>query len=760
MSFSLWDEDDEDECAGHTLSAEQLAVVHTVADKKNTKVIAKAGTGKTTTSLSVAREFHKRHKQKTLLLTYNSSLKDETRTRIQKQGLKYCMEAHSYHAAAYKFFPADSECGGADDGLIRNAIDHPAKMPLSFGLVIIDEAQDMTGLYCLFVQHLLKQFATPPVMLLLGDPFQQIFRYAGADIQYLTEPHRFFSDYIHPSPFTQCHLTISYRITHEMADFINQHLNPVNLRFALRDEVWQEKAPFIESWWGEGIRANPERPPAPDSVVYQEVNFFNSAEFQNEIEKVTRECETLPGGREQLAILLKQMSGKAPINQVVERMSRQSHENCIILRGDAHHDLSGQTKSQVMQKKLTISTIHKFKGLERDVVVICGLDQYYEQGQSDRNFLEHLDLYNAFYVACTRGKSKLIIWKTKGKLDYVTKRKCRSGQLHQAVTYLCRVKDLFSYVPFDDVLSRTGHGLSVSALPSPEAVERIEFDADDRLIDGRCVGTKEDVSPILGVLIELLVLQECKRQFPQYAYAEVLNAFQDSRESADEVGLFLAEFYTKPGHTLEDLARFAVAKFAIDSGFIHVWRQIDGAAFCNWLKTHQSIVEGCVSNVQVMLAQLLGAPCDWNVLSPRIQFFKNVAMDFTFAWFQTRYEPCIVGQIDMLLDNDILVELKVTSGLQMDHILQAQLYSSLLWKTQLTVPKKTVTPIVMIANLGEMHRVDLTLAPSVETVSSHFELLYRAAKRRMLQSFRAEDMVKDLAHHTGDGRRKKKRRKV
>ena len=89
------------------LSEEQNCVRECIMKRRNVAVIAKAGSGKTTASLIIAKEFLEKFRQSVLLVTYSRTLKEETRRMINKFGLggaSVRVEAHSIHTLAKKFF--------------------------------------------------------------------------------------------------------------------------------------------------------------------------------------------------------------------------------------------------------------------------------------------------------------------------------------------------------------------------------------------------------------------------------------------------------------------------------------------------------------------------------------------------------------------------------------------------------------------------------------------------------------------------------
>jgi superfamily II DNA or RNA helicase len=154
-------------------SGEQRAIVAAILDGKNVRCDSVAGSGKTTTCLHVA---HALPAGKTaLLLTYNARLKQETRERVERAGLRAKLEAHSYHAAGDK----DYDHGCFQDAALRSVVerDAPPLCPLpAWDLVIVDECQDVTETLFLFACKLLRDVVAAgapwPQLLIIGDVMQ------------------------------------------------------------------------------------------------------------------------------------------------------------------------------------------------------------------------------------------------------------------------------------------------------------------------------------------------------------------------------------------------------------------------------------------------------------------------------------------------------------------------------------------------------------------------------------------------------------
>ena len=241
------------------LTDEQREVVDAVRAGHSVVCISKPGTGKTTTAIEAARAVSGR----TLLLTYNRKLKEETRLRVRSLDLESTIEVHSYHAAACALFALPTS-SSVDDALIHAAVEHAPESPLDFALVVVDEAQDMTPLYAKFVRHVLSHCAQPPLMMLIGDPFQSIFRYLGATWEYMMTPATHFASLVRGA-FVERHLSLCWRITPEMAAWVNTHLHPRHLALTVAPEWWATHGPQLLELWGEGIRAG--KPSKPGSVA-------------------------------------------------------------------------------------------------------------------------------------------------------------------------------------------------------------------------------------------------------------------------------------------------------------------------------------------------------------------------------------------------------------------------------------------------------------------------------------------------------------
>ncbi len=186
---------------------EQLRIVDLVmAGTHNVVVSAVAGSGKTTTTLHVAKRVRmsacvhsccgqrchaagsearacggrspvqaQQAGLRVLLLTYNKRLKEEVRAKTKELGLKEALEVHNYHAFGVKYY--DEECKHDLGRVVADRV--PPQKPFRYDIIIVDEAQDITLSLFAFLRKVLLDNGGGGAacrMIFLGDPRQTIFQ--------------------------------------------------------------------------------------------------------------------------------------------------------------------------------------------------------------------------------------------------------------------------------------------------------------------------------------------------------------------------------------------------------------------------------------------------------------------------------------------------------------------------------------------------------------------------------------------------------
>ena len=205
-------------------SQEQQEIIDYVKDDFNIRVEAVAGSGKSTTVLSLANQCPNKE---ILQLTYNSSLRLEIKEKV---------ETLTFHSLAVKYYSRQAH---TDTG-IRHILLY--KLPLlqpipKIDILVIDENQEFTELYFQFVLKFLLDYAKPIQIICLGDPRQCIYEFKGADPRFLTMADEIWSPffYLKTNKFIKCNLRTSYRITNQMGFFVNKALIGDNLMLTCRD---------------------------------------------------------------------------------------------------------------------------------------------------------------------------------------------------------------------------------------------------------------------------------------------------------------------------------------------------------------------------------------------------------------------------------------------------------------------------------------------------------------------------------------------
>lgn len=335
------------------LSGEQNAIISAASDK-DIVVNSVAGSGKTTTSLYIAKTYPEKQ---ILLITYNKKLKLETREKIREMKLGN-IEAHSYHSFCVKYY--DRTC--FTDQKMFNIV-HKKHEPLksyNYTTIIVDEVQDMTPLYF----KLIKKILLPENQLILvGDVRQSIYEFNAADERFLS-----FADVLFSRELVKLSLSKSFRLSKPIAEFVNKALMGYNLMTGTNTGTIKPYY-YIGSSFG-------------DILLHLERNGF---EFTTDM----------------FVIAPSLRSEKSPARIFANKLTKRGIPIYVPVSDDEKLD------TDVLAGKVVFSTIHQAKGLECDTVILYGFDNsYFKYFKKDR------DPYicpNELYVACTRAKRQLVL---------------------------------------------------------------------------------------------------------------------------------------------------------------------------------------------------------------------------------------------------------------------------------------------------------------------------------------------------------------
>lgn len=350
------------------LSDEQKKVIRAIK-KYNVITDSVAGSGKSVTSLSIAQKYPN---ENILLLTYNSKLKIETREKVFKLDLNN-IEVHSYHSFCVKYY--DRKC--FKDDKILKIIEKDKKPLSSFGkydIIVLDEAQDMTPLYFKLVCKLVKDSENIPKFCIIGDRYQSIFAFNGADERFIIFGEKIFQN---GKKWKHVTLSTSYRITNQMSTFINKCVLKNNRLNATKDNI-PVKYIICDTFGGKLGLVHKNRP-------YKEV--FNLLTVYD---------------KSDIFILAPSVrSDKSPVRQLANELSKNKIPIYVPNNDEEKLDMD------VLNGKIVFSTFHQVKGLERKAVIIFNFDSSYDTFYNKGN--NPNECSNPMYVALTRAKERLIV---------------------------------------------------------------------------------------------------------------------------------------------------------------------------------------------------------------------------------------------------------------------------------------------------------------------------------------------------------------
>ncbi|KAI0559056.1 hypothetical protein FGB62_169g222 [Gracilaria domingensis] len=511
----------------HVLTDEQRAIVTAVAQKgRNAIVNAVAGSGKTRTALATARQWlstrpaSAKPTQQVLLVAYNKRLAEDMSAQCEAMmpsAFRPFTHVRTIHSLGHHYFggyglTSDRELSNWTSDRKRPRISLPA-----FGLVIVDEAQDLTPVLFEFLRHFLSLLSCRPQLLVLGDPFQLLYRFKGADEAYILEADTNFKDLAANAPFEHFRLSICFRITHEMAAWINENLNPNNLhRARMPYPGWFEQHKNnIEQWWGEGIRANPKRPPSPGSVSYYRRPQTSQREA---LDRVVNKVETVfqNYGTDSSALLSPSISSNpySPVRLITNKLySVKGVEQSWFIDDSRRAD--GPLSDAVRRNKRIASTIHKFKGRESDAIVFLGFDSFAEHVEK----VDPRNVFNMFYVGATRARKQLLIvqWSEQAYATHTSRVKYVEDE--DFVPAPCPVTKALEYSPYIKMLCEESPACLEAK--TTETIDAVLLGRQDYLVSGahtpQRLSTMENVSAIieLGVEVQLqLLLDDGKLEVP------------------------------------------------------------------------------------------------------------------------------------------------------------------------------------------------------------------------------------------------------
>lgn len=353
-------------------SNEQQIIIDYVKNKTNVIVDACAGSGKSTTVLSMAKSLPRR---KFLQVTYNSMLRHEVNQKTKSLKIKN-IKVHTYHSLAVRYYFNSAYTDSGIRKILSNSI-KPREELEHIDVLVIDEAQDMTYLYFELVIKFLRDLNKKVQLVILGDYKQGLYEFKGSDTRFLTKSDEIWKNapFLKYKKFVKTSLKMSYRITNHIKSFVNEvMLNENRMESCKNGEpVAYIKRPLIQC---------------------QKIIVHNILDL---LEKGAKPAE--------IFILAGSVKGSNSKIRKIENALVQANIPCHIPMFEVD-----QSDERVTNGKVGIATFHSVKGRQRKYVFIIGFDNNYFDYYA-RTIPREI-CPNTLYVAATRPTDRLWVFES------------------------------------------------------------------------------------------------------------------------------------------------------------------------------------------------------------------------------------------------------------------------------------------------------------------------------------------------------------
>lgn len=642
----------------NALSVEQLNILKNIKDGKNVVVDSCAGTGKTTLILSVAKELTNKN---ILQMTYNSMLRHEVNARVEKSGIKN-MNVHTFHSLAVRYYM--STCF-TDTGIRYILLkDLPPLITLpKFDIFVLDEAQDMTFIYFQFMVKFARDTGSPIQLLILGDYMQGLYDFKGADTRFLTFADRLWNNFdgLRTKEFVNCTMKMSYRITNPMCSFVNNVMLGMD-----RMEACKEGPPVT---YIRNSRQNLEK-----IVAGEILKLFGEGYKPSDI-----------------FVLGPSVKG---VNSNIRQL-----ENILVERGiPCHVPMLENDKidERVIDKKVVFSTFHCVKGRERKIVFILGFDNSYFRCYA-RN-LSKEECPNTLYVAATRSTERLYVLESDSfrgdrPLDFLQMSHVQMKQ-QPYVQFRGQHQTLFVENEYEQNKNSqliTRHFLTPTELIKfiPEnVIEDVSVILDrifikdsgepDDLEIMSIIETKEgffeEVSDLNGIAIPCIYYDYLKGGSQNTLLELIHKSINNMRSNEHHYLKEIVKGLPDKLDTISDYLYLANISIAVQETLYFKLKQIDREEY-NWLK--EGVIEECKSR----LDNIIRSECSQELPKIEETIIRSIDDDAHVnidAILLEHFDPNIryrfTARVDLITDSTVW-ELKCTSKISLDHLLQVVIYA-------------------------------------------------------------------------------------
>jgi hypothetical protein len=654
-------------------SDEQQIIIDNIKSGGNVMVDAVAGSGKSTTILFMAEQLiHKR----ILQITYNSALRLEIKQKIEEEDIQN-VSVHTFHSLAVRYYMPTAFTDTELRNIMRNKTEPTNTIP-SFDIIVLDEVQDMTKLYFLFIRKFLKDMLSNSggdhtiQLLVLGDFMQGLYEFKGSDVRYLTFADKIWSSFpqLKREGFVKCSLKMSYRITDPMADFVNKVMLGETRLLSCKGGM---------------------------PVVY-----IRNSRYQLRMVILSTIVRLLKEGNKPEDFFFLGPSMKTSIRKLENTLVEQKIP-CYVPMFDKE-----KIDERVIGGKIVFSTFHSVKGRQRKFVFITGFDnKYFEFFGKD---LDRKKCPNTLYVGCTRATHRLFLIETDGfaddkpldflKMNHLQMKKQPfidfQGPMQMIQNVLKPEKPIngivgkdvdklhIHYITPTELIKFMSDSVLEELLPSLElffkkiSLPEQEVDLEIPVVIQTQRGFYEDVSDLNGIAIPCIYTD---RFFSGYGanganilYSLIENSLKEVKEGEYT---FLREiFKTAPKEIkgVEDYLFLSNIFSALQEKLYFKLSQIqrnDEINEYNWLDT--DTIEICMERLNNVIHHRLFVPeVEKTIINPNMEPENNMIHNILKEFFP-KDKFIFTARIDMMCDD--IWELKCSSTITIEHFLQTLIYA-------------------------------------------------------------------------------------
>jgi superfamily I DNA/RNA helicase/DNA polymerase III epsilon subunit-like protein len=364
-----------------TLDDEQFEIV-TANPNQNIRILAGAGSGKTTTILCRVKYLVDNHitPNRILVLTFNKDASENLKTRIIKLfGFQINIDIYTIDAFCYmlyhKYEKAKAYVSISEFILIGRELmfKYGSEIASKYKYVFFDEFQDVNSKQF----DILNQFVLNGCFLtVIGDDSQNIYQFRGTDNYFMINFDQIFKD---TSTYT---LTTNYRSTGYIINLANNCIsyNQNQVKKVMKTNKKLGKMPRF-------VLSKTEN----EQIIY----------IINKIQEYIESGLNL----DQIAILSRN-SYHLKIMETELIKYDIPMVSCIT-------DKIGENIKKILEpNKVAITTIHKSKGLEWSTVFLLGFAHQHFPSQLNNNIKNIEEERRLFYVGVTRAKTNLFLMAT------------------------------------------------------------------------------------------------------------------------------------------------------------------------------------------------------------------------------------------------------------------------------------------------------------------------------------------------------------